>query len=168
MPPMPARERLRRWAASPWVLLASVGVGAGLGLWAPRAARMAAPVGEVYLDLLTMCVLPVMMTALVSAVARALGSGAGLHYLRRLSAVFVLVLLAGAAAGIAAEPGASPRFLPGGEWAIQPRGALRSGRARPGGPGSREAGGRGLAAGGRAAGRGSPRCVPQGALTRPR
>ena len=100
--PVPVGERLRRWAASPWVLLASVAAGAGAGLWAPQAARVAAPVGEVYLDLLTMCVLPVMMTALVSAVARALGSGAGLHYLRRLSVVFALVLLAGAAVGIAA------------------------------------------------------------------
>jgi Na+/H+-dicarboxylate symporter len=96
----PFHERLARWSASPWVLLGGVGLGALIGVVAPRAAAALAPVGEVYLDLLTMCVLPVMMTALVSAVARALNSGAGLDYLRRLAAVFAVALLAAGAVGV--------------------------------------------------------------------
>lgn len=105
---MSAPERLGRCAASPWVLLGSVGLGALVGVLVPRAATAVAPIGEVYLDLLTMCVLPVMMTALVSAVARALNSGAGIDYLRRLAAVFATALLVAGVVGVAVGTAVAP------------------------------------------------------------
>ena len=106
---MTALERLGECLRNPWVVLGSIGIGALVGLRAPRVAAGLAPLGEIYLALLEMCVLPVMITALVSSVARAMSSGVGLRYLRRLVGVLVVGLLLAGAVGVgvgsALEPG---------------------------------------------------------------
>jgi Na+/H+-dicarboxylate symporter len=99
---------LRRWAGSPSLLLASVALGALLGFAAPGTAAALAPVGEAYLALLEMCALPILMTALASAVARALASGEGARYLRRFALTFAVALLVAAGVGILAGAALAP------------------------------------------------------------
>jgi proton glutamate symport protein len=100
--------QIGRWARNPWVLLGSVALGVGIGLRVPELAGRLAPWGEIYLGLLKMCVLPVLITALTSAVARAVGDRMGGRYLRRLLAVFGLGLATAAALGVAFGSGLEP------------------------------------------------------------
>jgi Na+/H+-dicarboxylate symporter len=90
---------LGRLLLSPWTVLASILAGAVTGLWSPAAGAALAPYGDIYLALLKMCVLPIMMAALVSSLGRLLASGQAPLYVRRLTLVFGLGLLATALFG---------------------------------------------------------------------
>jgi Na+/H+-dicarboxylate symporter len=91
---------LGRILLSPWTVLASIGIGAALGLRAPEIAGALAPYGDIYLALLKMCVLPIMMAALISSLGRLIAGGQASRYLRRVAVVFGLGLLAAALLGV--------------------------------------------------------------------
>jgi Na+/H+-dicarboxylate symporter len=85
---------------SPWTVLASIALGAAVGLTRPDLAGALAPYGDIYLALLKMCVLPIMMAALVSSLGRLLASGRVSRYLARVVAAFGVGLLAAALLGV--------------------------------------------------------------------
>ena len=98
-----------QWLLSPWTLVGALATGVFFGVKAPEMANTLAPIGDSYLKLLQMCVLPIMVTAIISSVARLLSSGMSGRMLRRLLVVFVLGLLIaagiGLTAGVAGKPG---------------------------------------------------------------
>jgi|WetSurMetagenome_2_1015567.scaffolds.fasta_scaffold00045_36 proton glutamate symport protein len=87
---------------NPWVNLGAVLAGAGIGLYAKPAASDMAPLGDLFLSLIKMCVLPIVATAITASVARLLRSGSVHRYLNRIIIVFAVGACMGAFAGIAA------------------------------------------------------------------
>lgn len=102
-------SRLWNLALSPWVILASLVGGGYLGTVAPGPARDIAFVGQVYLELMQMVVLPFMLSAVMLSVQRLMQEGGAGRLLGRLVLVFVgcsaLVALVGAAALLTLRPG---------------------------------------------------------------
>lgn len=55
---------------NPFVVLISIGIGVFIGFKYPLIAKMIAPIGEIYINLLKMAVIPILISAIVSNVAR--------------------------------------------------------------------------------------------------
>lgn len=95
---------------SPWTILLGAGAGALLGMGNPILAMRLAPLGDIYLTLLTMCVIPIMMTAVISSFGRLLSTQQAGKYLMRIGSVFVcgiiLTTAVGLMVGVLGEPGA--------------------------------------------------------------
>lgn len=87
-------------ALNPWVILASLVAGLTLGTQAPHLSSNLAPVGDVYLDLMKMIVLPFMMSAVILSVYRLIQEGAGNRIFSKIILVFTLFSLAAAIIGI--------------------------------------------------------------------
>lgn len=62
-------KSLFQFLLSPWAILTGITAGVLIGLYQPSLAPKLAPAGEMYLSLLQMCVLPIMMTAIISSIA---------------------------------------------------------------------------------------------------
>lgn len=80
-----------RWlsrALSPWVVIPSIGLGMLYGAYYPQRALELAPVGKLFMSLLGMCVLPMLITAIVSGLGRLLLLGHPGSTLRRMLTVF--------------------------------------------------------------------------------
>lgn len=107
--PLRTRKTKLEWLLSPWTLLFCLTAGALTGIIFPQAADRLAPAGDSYLNLLQMCVLPIMITAVISSVARLLSSQMTGKVLGRLIGVFCLGLLMasgiGLTAGLVGKPG---------------------------------------------------------------
>ena len=65
----PEKKSIIQLLLSPWAILAGIAAGVLIGLYQPSLAAKLAPTGEMYLSLLQMCVLPIMMTAIISSIA---------------------------------------------------------------------------------------------------
>lgn len=94
--------------SSPWAVVAGLLAGGVLGAWLPEAGMALEPVGQLYLQLMQMCVLPIIISAVTASIARLIlgDSGAALPRL-------ALVFLAGLAATAAIALAAGLLFQPG-------------------------------------------------------
>jgi len=106
----PSHTKLKTpWLLNPWVVLSSVLIGAGIGIYQPELGIKMAPIGDIYLALLEMCVLPILVSAIISGLGRLLGSKTRPIRLSRLFLVFIAGLMLASAVGIASglllEPG---------------------------------------------------------------
>lgn len=81
---------------APWATLVGLLGGGLLGMWAPALGQTLAPVGELYLALMQMCVLPIIITAVTTSIAR-LMMGENAATLGRLALIFLGGLLLAAA-----------------------------------------------------------------------
>ncbi|MEM6519151.1 MAG: cation:dicarboxylase symporter family transporter [Cyanobacteria bacterium P01_C01_bin.70] len=101
--PTPSME----WLRSPWSILISVIVGVYVGTSLPVVATAIAPIGNLYLGLLKMCVLPILLSAISNSLGRLMQSQNAKHYIQRILVVFPTAMLAmsGLAAVIAAITG---------------------------------------------------------------
>ncbi len=99
-----------RWLLSPWAILAGAAAGMFIGSQSPELAAALAPVGQLYLDLLKMCILPIVIAAIVSSVGKIVRSRAAARYIKLLVLVFggslLLAAVGGLLAGLAGRPGA--------------------------------------------------------------
>jgi Na+/H+-dicarboxylate symporter len=106
---MPAARALLRAAASPWLAAACILAGIGLGQLAPQVAARLGILGDIYISLLKMVVLPFMVAAVIFSVRRLFTDRASLRILPRvltvLAAAFLLAALAGLLAGLVIAPG---------------------------------------------------------------
>ncbi len=95
---------------SPWVILAGMASGVFIGLQHKELALRLAPAGEIYLALLQMCIIPIMITAVLSSLGRLLMSGKATAQVGRLLLIFVIGLFTASALGLTvgliAKPGA--------------------------------------------------------------
>ncbi|WP_143300798.1 cation:dicarboxylate symporter family transporter, partial [Candidatus Entotheonella palauensis] len=51
---------------SPVGMIVGIVLGAVIGLYVKPLAQLLAPLGQIYVSLLTMCVLPIMITSIIS------------------------------------------------------------------------------------------------------
>jgi len=96
-----ASKSIQRWLLSPWIILPSIVGGAAIGLLNAPLATLIAPFGEIYLKLLQMCVLPLMITAVITSLGNMLHTGEAKVYIKRLFIIFALALIVASAVGIA-------------------------------------------------------------------
>ncbi|MBW4659596.1 MAG: dicarboxylate/amino acid:cation symporter [Drouetiella hepatica Uher 2000/2452] len=79
------------WLRSPWAIVISIVLGVGIGTRQHNLAAWISPVGELYLGLLKMCVLPILLSAITTSVGRLMTTrGASI---RRILLVFPVSLL---------------------------------------------------------------------------
>lgn len=92
-----------QWLRSPWTILASAGLGLYVGTAHPAIAVFTAPIGDLYLSLLKMCVFPILLSAITASIGRLMGSADAKRHVRRIALVFPLgLLLASASAALVA------------------------------------------------------------------
>ena len=95
----------------PLTILAAVVAGVALGKGLPEWVPVVSGIGDLYLKLLEMCILPLMMAAIVSSVGSMFMSNVGERFIARTALVFILGLFAVAllsiVMGVIFSPGAS-------------------------------------------------------------
>ncbi len=98
-----------KWLKSIWTILGSIVAGVLLGLYRPELALKLVPYGELYLSFLKMCVIPIMVTAIVSSVGRLFMSSGPNNILIRMilisTASMLIVSALGLITGLLANPG---------------------------------------------------------------
>ena len=82
-------QKLLKWLRSPWFLLLALGCGIALGLTAPTVAKASAFVGSVYLLMLKMCVLPILISGIITSVGRLMARTDASQYVWRIVGTFV-------------------------------------------------------------------------------
>ena len=94
---------------SPWVVFSGMIAGIIIGIKYDALALKLAPFGNIYLSLLQMCIVPIMITAVVSSIGRLLTTAQASKYIGRLVIVFLLGMvfasILGLTIGIFAKPG---------------------------------------------------------------
>jgi proton glutamate symport protein len=106
----PSRSRwLRKVTLSPWVIVAVAAIGVTLGIIRPELARAMAPVGELYLHLLEMCVLPIVLSAIALNMGRILATSGERGRIGLLAGLalsfFLAAAVLGLAGGLIGQPG---------------------------------------------------------------
>ncbi|MEL6221177.1 MAG: cation:dicarboxylase symporter family transporter [Cyanobacteria bacterium J06626_14] len=81
------------WLRSPWAILISAILGGYIGSYHPVIATAIAPIGELYLGLLKMCVFPILLSAITTSIGRLMASHDAGQYIRRILIVFPIGLL---------------------------------------------------------------------------
>jgi proton glutamate symport protein len=93
----------------PLVILLSIIVGVVLGIFAKDVAKMLAPVGDLYLFFIQMSVYPILVSAIVSGLARLIQARSAGANLLRMTIVFMSCMLiagmCGLLSGLVGEPG---------------------------------------------------------------
>jgi Na+/H+-dicarboxylate symporter len=97
-----AVQRFRALAINPWIVLACVALGAAIGATVPSVGRGLAVVGTAYVDLLTMVVLPFMMSAVVLSLQNLTRERGAARVIWRVVLVFAALMLAAALLAAAA------------------------------------------------------------------
>lgn len=97
---------------SPWTILVATIAGVAAGIYVPSAAVYLGPAGDVFIALLQMCVIPIMVSAIVTSVGKLARSTAGAAYFPRLAGVFLSLLLVVSVASIVVATAAAPLVMP--------------------------------------------------------
>lgn len=92
-PNLLSAQRLIQTLRSPWAIALSAIAAIYIGTAHPAIADAIAPVGQIYLGLLKMCVFPVLLSAITSSIGRLMGSPEAKQYVQRIAIVFPLGLL---------------------------------------------------------------------------
>ncbi|MBE9067016.1 cation:dicarboxylase symporter family transporter [Leptolyngbya cf. ectocarpi LEGE 11479] len=82
------------WLRSPWAILVSVVFAIYTGTTHQELAVLLAPLGDFYLGLLKMCVLPILLAAITTSIGRLMRSSNAAQYIKRILVVFPLGLIA--------------------------------------------------------------------------
>lgn len=94
---------------NPWINLAAIGVGVALSSQTKLVTYLLAPLGQLYLAMLQMCVLPIITTAVIVSVGKLFLSGKSHQYVGRLVMVFTVGVLMtssiGASIALIGQPG---------------------------------------------------------------
>lgn len=94
------RKRLLKLMLNPWVIVAGIVAGGFVGWYNPTIAAYIAPLGQLYTSLLQMCVIPILLTAVISGLSRLFIFGAAANYITRLAMAILLGLMLASAIGI--------------------------------------------------------------------
>jgi Na+/H+-dicarboxylate symporter len=99
------------WLLSPWAVFGGILIGTFIGIRFKEFALQLTPFGEIFLSLLQMCILPILITAVISSLGRMIRAGQARHYIGWLLFIFVSGLLTaslvGVLTGLIARPGSS-------------------------------------------------------------
>lgn len=92
-------EKLK-WLLSHWAILSGICLGIVIGLTAKKTALLLAPFGKIYLSLLQMCIIPILITAVISALGHLISEGKTNQYILRLVIVFFITLICASSSGL--------------------------------------------------------------------
>ncbi len=87
---------------NPWVIFASLILGALLGHYLPVVAEKIVFIGDAYLALLQMCIIPLIITAITTSFAKLMHSKIETQIIRRMIMIFLFSLLVSAFIGLIA------------------------------------------------------------------
>ncbi|MFM2065545.1 MAG: hypothetical protein RLZZ584_454 [Pseudomonadota bacterium] len=104
----PLVTRIQALALNPWVVLASLAGGCALGTLAPAWAVQLGFVGDIYVDLMKMIVLPFIVSAVVFSVQRLFNEGGTAQLLVRVGLAFTAFALVAACIGVLAMQAMQP------------------------------------------------------------
>lgn len=97
-----------KFLLSPVAILIGIAAGIAAGIWFKPGVVILKPIGDIYLSLLQMCVIPVMASAVVISIGKLMRDGNANVYIKKIAASFSLMLLSVALlctiAAIAAAP----------------------------------------------------------------
>lgn len=96
------RKNIGGWLRNFWVNLLLVLLGLLFGVFFPDWGKAIYPVGDLYLALLNMCIIPIVLTAIVSGLGEMLAKGAMRGYLKHIVAVYLIAVILGASLGVLA------------------------------------------------------------------
>ncbi|MEM6435797.1 MAG: cation:dicarboxylase symporter family transporter [Cyanobacteria bacterium P01_D01_bin.115] len=82
------------WLRSPWCISLSVVLGIYIGTSHKPLAEAITPVGNLYLGLLKMCVLPILLSAISNSIGRLMQSHDAKQYVQRILVVFPTAMVA--------------------------------------------------------------------------
>lgn len=83
-------QKIYKFALNPWVILGCLGLGFALGALAPALSLKLAVIGDIYVDLLKMIVLPFMVSAVIFSLQRLFRDHGTASILGRVVVVFAL------------------------------------------------------------------------------
>ncbi|MER2492645.1 dicarboxylate/amino acid:cation symporter [Catenovulum sediminis] len=96
---------------SGWAILISASIGIFIGLFLPDYVDIVAPIGTLYLNILKMCILPILITAISVAIAKLSKSSSTRGIIKKILLVFLIVMLlcsaVGLAVGLLGQPGSN-------------------------------------------------------------
>ncbi|MDO9270193.1 MAG: cation:dicarboxylase symporter family transporter [Methylobacter sp.] len=94
---------------SGWTVLIAVSIGIYIGLYKHEYVEYVAPIGHIYLDILKMCILPILITAISVSIARLMQSEGDNTYITRMLIVFAISVVVsgflGLTLGMISQPG---------------------------------------------------------------
>ncbi|WP_161788449.1 cation:dicarboxylate symporter family transporter [Desulfonatronum thiodismutans] len=103
------RERDKHWLLSPWAVVLGMVLGGATGSLLPSPAMFAGPLAGLFIRFWQLCVLPIMITAVVTSIYRLLVGGTNSALVRRLLVVLpgalLLVATLGVLLGVWGRPG---------------------------------------------------------------
>jgi proton glutamate symport protein len=96
---------------NPWTILCSALLAMYIGVSQPDFAKSLAPLGNIYLSLLKMCVLPILISAITMSIGKLMVSNDAVRYIKRVLSVFpigmLIVSLVGLVTALIFGPGRS-------------------------------------------------------------
>jgi proton glutamate symport protein len=95
-----AMKRVGEFLLSPWMVFGGMVAGGLIGWYLPEVATQISPLGELYLRILQMSVIPILLTAVIGGLTRLFISGAATHYISHLLSTIVFGLLVASLIGI--------------------------------------------------------------------
>lgn len=113
-------ERYYAVALNPWVVLTCIGAGASFAQIAPDFSRNCSFIGDIYVDLLKMIVLPFMMATIVLSLQKLFSEGQATAIFGRL----LLVFMCASTIAVAVAAAVSLVFHPGAGLSTEARNAL--------------------------------------------
>ena len=82
-----------KFLLSPITILLGIAVGIAVGVGYKPAVALLKPIGDIYLSLLHMCVIPVMVSAVVISIGKLMKDGNAAVYIKKIVATFSIMLL---------------------------------------------------------------------------
>lgn len=89
-----------KWLLHPGVIFSSIAIGVLLGKFLPQVAFKIAFIGNIYLSLLQMCIIPLIVTAITTSFAKLMHSKVESHLIRRMIMIFLCSLLLASFVGV--------------------------------------------------------------------
>ncbi|MBF0152547.1 MAG: dicarboxylate/amino acid:cation symporter [Magnetococcales bacterium] len=101
--------RFAHYLLSPWLIMAGIGAGGYIGVYHHDFAKEISIYGDAYLNLLKMCVIPILITSITFSLGNMLQMGVSGKFIKYIIVVFLGCLLlsstVGLVAGVVFEPG---------------------------------------------------------------
>lgn len=102
-------KRLLKILINPWAIVVSLILGVFIGAKLPNVAEFIAPVGQLYVALFKMCVLPILLSGITMSIGRLMTRPDASEYIKRILVFFPITLIATSAIamliGLVAQPG---------------------------------------------------------------
>jgi len=102
-------DKFTKLMRSGWTILFAVGLGIYIGLYQHDYVQYVAPIGHIYLDILKMCILPILITAISMSIARLLQTEGESSFIKRMLIVVLLSVvisaILGMVVGLISQPG---------------------------------------------------------------